>query len=146
MSIKVLGIDGGPFDQNSVEARGDRFLRAIVLLQLSGSYTTGGDPLDLTNAGGTALAPTTVPQAASRGVSDIDVIARATTNASNLATGGSYIILAPNANAPLKFADLANLKLKIFKDSAGSVAEYPAGAYSADALADIVMLEVVYVR
>lgn len=146
MPIKVVGIDGGPFDQNSVEARGDRFLRAVVLLQFSGVYPAGGDVLDLTNAGGSALLPTTVLPAASRGVADIDVQVRATSNTSNLATGGSYLVVAPNANTPLKFADLSLLKMKIFKDSAGSVAEYPAGAYGADVLADIVSLEVVYAR
>lgn len=146
MSIKVLGIDAGPFDQNSVEARGDRFLRTVVLLQLSGAYVANGDALDLTNGGGSALTPTTVPPGASRGVADIDVQVRATTNASLLAAGGGYAVVAPNANTPLKFADLSNLKLKLFKNTAGSVAEYPAGAYGADALADIVSLEVVYAR
>lgn len=146
MAIKVVGIDGNPFDQRSVEARGDRFLRAIVLLVLSGNYTTNGDPLDLTNAGGTALAPNTIPPACSGGVADMDIQVRATSNTSVLGAGGSYAIVAPNANTPLKFADLANLKLKVFKDSAGSVAEYPQGAYGADALADIITLEVVYIR
>ena len=147
MSIKVVGFDGNPFDQNSVEARGDRMIRAIVKLALSGNYPTNGDPLDLTNAAGVnPLFPTTLIQAAQRGVVDIDVIVRATTNASVLAAGGSYAIVAPNADAPLTFADLANLKLKIFKNTAGSVAEYPNGAYGADALADIVNLEVVYSR
>ena len=144
--IQVLGFDGGAFDQNSIEARGDRFLREYVKLVFSGNYPTGGDTLDLTNAGGTPAAPTTVPQAAQRGVVDIDLIERATTNASLTAVGGYYIVLAPNANLPLKFADLANLKIKVFKNTAGSVAEYPAGAYGADVLADVVLLEVVYSR
>jgi hypothetical protein len=146
MTIKVVGLDGNPFDQNSVEARGDRFLREFVLLQLSGNYTTNGDTLDLTNGGGTSAFPNVLPPAASRGLADIDLIVRATTNASLLAVGGGYAIIAPNANTPLKFSDLATLKLKVFKNTAGSVAEYPQGAYGADVLADIIMLELPFVR
>lgn len=147
MAIKLVGYDGTPFIPiNHESAAGDRFLREFLLVQFSGNYPTGGDTLDLTNAGGTPAAPTTVSPASQLGVVDVDVLARSTLAASLLGAGGDYVIVAPNADTPLKFADLTTLKLKVFKNTAGAIAEYPAGAYGADVLADIVILEVVYAR
>jgi hypothetical protein len=146
MSIKVLAYDGTPFDQRAMEARGDRFIRQFLQLVFSGNYATGGDTLDLTNAGGTPAAPTTVPQATEGYVVDIDILPRSSAAASLLGAGGFYQIVAPNTHAPLQPADLSTMKMKIFKNSAGSVAEYPNGAYGTDVPLDVVILEVVYSR
>jgi hypothetical protein len=143
MPIKVLGSDGNPFDQNSVEVVAGRKLRATVLLQLSGAYPTGGDALDLTNGGGTPAAPTTIPSAQVRGVEAIDIMPRSTLTTGQLAVGGTYLILAPNANTPLKPADLANLKLKVLNAGGG---ELGAGAYAAAQLTDVILAEIIYLR
>jgi hypothetical protein len=147
MSIKVVGYDNTPFDQRHEEARGDRFIRQVLLLVLSGNYVAGGDALDLSNAGGSPSAPNTISQATLGRVVDIDIQVRGTGTVPSLgAAGGEYVIVAPNQDTPLLPADLALLKLKIFKNTAGSVAEYPAGAYGTDVLADVITLEVVYSR
>ena len=145
MTATLASFDGGAFGQYAEESEGGRFIRQYLKVVFSGNYPTGGDAIDLTNAGGTPNFPNTVPSAAAYGVADIDVIVRGTA-ASLAGVGGGYAIIAPNSNAPLKFADLANLKVKAFKNTAGSVAEYPAGAYGADVLADVLILEVVYAR
>lgn len=142
MPIQVLGYDAGPFAQYHEEARGDRFIRQFLKLVFSGNYPPGGDALDLTNAGGTPAAPTTISPAAYLGVVDIDVLERGVTGGL-VAGGGFCAIIAPNANTPLKFADLANLKLKIF--TSGNT-ELGAGAYPASVLGDVVIIEVVYAR
>lgn len=147
MAIKVVGYDGGPFAQYHQDAGGaGRVIRQFLQLILSGNYATNGDTLDLTNAGGVPTAPTTVTPAAGTGVIDIDVLPRSTSPTSLIGAGGDYIVVAPNADAPLKFSDLANLKLKVFKNTAGSVQEYPAGAYGADVLADVIIIQVDYAR
>src|SRR5580704_6850953 len=111
MSIKVLGYDATPFDQRHEEARGDRFIRQVLLLQFSGNYATGGDALDLTNAGGSPSAPSTVSQATLGRVVDIDIQVRGTATVPSLAAaGGDYVIVAPNQDAPLQPADLSLLK------------------------------------
>jgi hypothetical protein len=150
MSIKVVGFDGGAFSQYHEDAGSSgRFIRQFLLLVFSGNYVTGGDLLDLTNAGGSPAAPNTVPPAAANGLASIDVNARGTLAATSLLfAGGTYVIVAPNLDTPLKLsnADLSTLRLKVFKNTAGSVAEYSAGAYGADVLGDVVVLECVYAR
>lgn len=146
MTIQLQSFDGGAFAQYSEDAASSgRFLRQYLKLLFSGNYAAGGDALDLTQAGGTVPFPNTVPPAASFGVVDIDLIERGT-SAGLLFKGGYYEVISPNGDAPMKFADLANLKLKVFTNNSGSVVEYSAGAYGADVLADIVILEVVYAR
>lgn len=141
MSITVLGFNGGAFDQNSAEGMPERFMRTYCKLLFSGSYPSGGDTLDLTNGGGTPSAPNVVPAAVSGGLVDIDVIVRSPAGGVGNAAG-SYVIVPPNSNAPLKFSDITNLKVKIF--SAGT-SEF-SGAYGASVLNDVVILELVWQR
>lgn len=143
MPITVLGFDGGAFAQYHAEGMPERFLRVYTKLVFSGNYPAGGDTLDLTNAGGTPTSPNTVPAAVAGGVVDLDVIARSSAAGGLAAGGGLYVVIAPNANAPLKFSDLATLKMKIF--TSGNT-ELGAGAYPASVTGDIVTVEVVYVR
>jgi hypothetical protein len=138
MAVTVLGFDGGPFDQRSILASGDRFIRTLVRLKLTGNYTTGGDTLDFTNGGGTPAAPTTVPpaqQASSLGpirtvVSDGPSIAGTV-----MANGGEYVVI-PGTNP-------TNWLLKIF---ATAGAQYANGAYGADALTDTPIVELWWAR
>ena len=142
MSIKVLGSDGNPFDQNSVEVVAGRKLRSVVLLKLSGNYASGGDALDLTNGGGAPANPTTLIPAQARGVEAIDLMVRGT-SAGIVAAGGGYVIVTPNGDAPMSFTDIQNLKLKVF---ATAGVELGAGAYSAGALADVIEAEIIWLR
>jgi hypothetical protein len=142
MSVQVFGFDGQPFNQFSTWAGGDRFVETIMKLVFSGSYVAGGDALDLSNAGGTPTAPSTFPPAVSRGGATFDIEAHGPTG-SRSANGGYYTIVAPNADAPLTFADLASMKIKIFS---GGGTELSPGAYPADVLADNVIIKVVYAR
>lgn len=139
--ITVSGYDGAPFAQNHEESWGGRFLRQYLKLTFSGNYTTGGDALDLTNAGGSAALPNTLSPASSIGVVSIDVVARGPA-AGVVAGGGGYSIVTPNSDAPLSFADLALLKMVIFN----LAAQYAQGAYGTDVTNDSVILEVVYAR
>ena len=146
MSIQVLGIDGGPFDQNSVEVISGRTLRSYVLLKLSGNYATGGDTLDLTNGGGTAAAPSVIPPAQSRGLVSIDIRPFCKTTASFSAADGQYYVIVPAAAAgitPVPYSALNALKLKLMLDIA---TEYSAGAYGADALGDELVAELTWAR
>ena len=142
MAIQVLGFNGGAFDQNSIWAGGDRFIEVILKLVFSGNYVTGGDALDLTNGGGTPAAPNTIPSAQSRGAATFDIEAHGPAG-SRSANGGYYTVVAPNNDAPLTFADLANMKLKIFS---GGGSELGAGAYPADVLSDTVIIKLVFAR
>jgi hypothetical protein len=144
MSIQVLGFDGNPFDQNSIEAAGGRFLKTLVRLALSGSYVTGGDTLDLTNAGGTVAAPNTVPNAQSRGLVQIDVRPISKLTTSFAAAGGQYEIISAAGVVPIPLANIATaLKLKLILIGGG---EYSAGAYGADALGDLIEVEIYWAR
>lgn len=146
MTITVLGMDGGPFDQNSESAAGDRFIRQYVLLKLSGNYVTGGDTLDLTNGGGTPAAPSIVPPAASRGLASIDIRPWCKSTTSFSAADGQYFVIVPAAAAgitPVPISALNALKLKLMVDI-GS--EYANGAYGADALGDEVIAELTWAR
>lgn len=143
MSIQVLGIDGGPFDQNSIEVVAGRILRTLCLLKLSGNYPAGGDLLDLTNGGGSAVAPTTVPTAQSRGIACIDVRPIAKTTAALSAIGGTYQPITPGGVIPIVASGFNALKLKLFLVTN---AEYTVGAYGADALGDLLIAEITWLR
>lgn len=143
MTIQVLGVDGAPFDQTSVEIVGGRFLRAICRLVLSGSYVTAGDTLDLTNAGGTPSAPTTVIPAQVRGLASVDFRPFGKLTSSFSAIGGQYEILTPGGVIPVPIASVNAMKLKLWQ---GGNSEYAAGAYGADVLADILIAEFVWMR
>lgn len=141
--LTVYGFDGAPFDQNSIEAFGPRFLRSYVRIVPSGNYATGGDTLDLTNAGGSPASPSVVPVAQARGLACIDIRPVSKLTTSFRAADGEYIVLAPLGVFPVPFANLNALKLKLMLDIA---TEYVAGAYGADALGDIIQAELVWAR
>jgi hypothetical protein len=143
MTVTVLGMDGNPFDQASIQAYGARFLAAYVKLVLSGNYATGGDLLDLTNGGGTPAAPTVIPQASSRGLAQLDLRPMSKLTSSFTAASGQYIVLYPSGIMPIPFSALNALRLKLMLDVA---VEYSAGAYGADALGDILIAELIWVR
>src|ERR1700674_1880764 len=143
MPITVLGVDGAPFDQNSIEIISGRTLRTYNLLKLSGSYPTGGDALDLTNGGGTPAAPSCVPSAQARGLISIDIRPFCKTTSSFSAADGQYFVITPGAVVPVPAAGLSKLLLKLMADVA---TEYSAGAYGTDVLADIVIAELTWLR
>jgi hypothetical protein len=142
MAITVLGFDGNPMDQNSIEGYGIRFLRTLHLLKLSGNYPTGGDLLDLTNGGGSLAAPVAIP-INTRGLASVDVRPFCKTASSFSAADGQYFIIAPGGVTPISLANCALLKLKLMLDIG---IEYTAGAYGADALADMLILECLWGR
>ena len=125
MAISVKGFDGNPFDQNSIEGLAGRFITTICKLVFTGSYTTGGDTLDLSGV---------QPPAQSRGIVDVKVIANGPASSVS-ANGGEY--------TPITNTALASWKLKIFA-TAGT--EYSAGAYSTDVTTDVVFLEIKWAR
>ena len=143
MSVQVLGIDSNPFDQNSIEVPQGRFLRTYVVFKLSGNYVSGGDALDLTNGGGTLAAPSVIPQAQVRGLASIDIRPIAKTTAALSAVGGAYACISPGGVVPIPNSALNALKLKLFLVTN---AEYSAGAYGSDALGDIVVAELTWMR
>lgn len=141
MSIKVLGYNSAPFDQGSVLLGGGRFLQTLHVLQFSGSYVTGGDTLDWTNGG----VQSAVPPAQSGGtVGEINnpvqvQMDESTTNGSTLLGAGGLYVLLDGTN-------LTNWKVKLFKNTGGSVQEYPAGAYGSDVLTDDVEIIATWAR
>lgn len=142
--LRVLGMDGNPFDQRSIEPNNGRFMRSLVRIVPSGNYVAGGDTLDLTNGGGTPSTPNVVPSLATAGLGDIILNPLATTNASLAATNGTYQVLLPaGAVIPLLQAFYATMKIKIY---VGAGTEYVAGAYGADVLADIIQAELYWAR
>jgi hypothetical protein len=143
MAITVLGADGGPFDQSSIMSVGDRFIRMLCRLVLSGNYVTGGDTLDFTNGGGSAAAPNAVPPAQVRGLVSVDVRPISKLTTSFAAAAGQYEIIAPGGIVPVPLSAVNALKLKLMLDIA---VEYAAGAYGADALGDFVQAEVYWLR
>lgn len=141
--VTCLGLDGNPFDQNSVEIISGRMLKTNVLLKLSGSYATGGDTLDLTNGGGTPASPTTVPSAQVRGIAAIDVRPIAKSTSALSAVGGSYSVISSGGVTPIPNSAVNALKLKLFLVTNS---EYTAGPYGTDALADMVCAEITWAR
>jgi hypothetical protein len=142
MTITVLGADGSPFDQNSIETS-QRFIRALVRLVFSGNYVTGGDVLDLTNGGGTPAAPSVVPPAQSRGLIEIDLRPASKLVTSFTAIDGQYIPVIPGG-LPITLTNIATaIKIRVMLDIG---VEYAAGAYGADVLGDIVIAELIWAR
>src|ERR1700676_4438347 len=124
MSVTILGADGNPFDQSSIMSFGDRFIRMLCRLVLSGNYVTGGDTLDFTNGGGTPAAPNAVPPAQVRGIVSIDIRPISKLTTSFAAAAGQYEIIAPGGVVPVPLTAVNALKLKLMLDIAG---EYAAG-------------------
>lgn len=128
MAIAINGVDGNPFTTRDVDASPNNFVFSTHLLTFSGNYATGGDTLNLTTIAG--LIPSAkLPIALA--ISDQGTAATPSLSAA----GGFYTVL--QAAVPA----LANYLLKVFKNTAGSIAEYGAGAYGADVLTDVVFLQ-----
>lgn len=138
LAVKVLGFDGAPFDQRSILAEGDRFIKAIVRLAIqAGSYAPGGLALDWSNGGGTPTVPSAIP-AAAQGVAQGPsraAVASMGPSGGVLANGGTYVLV-PGTNP-------TNWLLKIFA-TAGT--EYATGALGTDALTDTPEVEVHWAR
>ena len=138
-AVQVLGYDGNPFDQRSIQPGVGRFIRTLVMLKLTGNYTTNGDTLDFTNGGGTAAAPNTVPPDADAspaiGPSRVDISDGPVVAGGILANGGSYVVI--------RGTNPTNWKLKIFATAGG---QYANGAYGVDALTDTPILSLDWAR
>lgn len=142
-TVTLYGVDGNPFDQNSIEAVGARFLRTYVRMALSGNYPTGGDLFDLTNGGGTPAAPTVVPQAQNGGLVSIDFRPFSKLTTSFAAVGGQYEIINAGGIVPIPFSAINALRLQLWL---ASNAQYANGAYGADALGDVITAELIWKR
>lgn len=136
-TVKVMGYDGNPFDQNSIQVV-PRFIKTVCkLLFQAGDYVTGGLTLDWTNGGGSPSYPNAFPPAAAgvaAGPSRVSMNVNSPVGGVvNL--GGGYVLV-PGTNP-------TNWKIMIYK-TAGS--EYGATALLADVLTDNVILEAEWVR
>jgi hypothetical protein len=142
--LKVYGYDGLPFDpERHCSAMGDRFIRAMLKIVPSGNYATHGDTLDLTNGGGTAALPSCIPPAVSS-LAQLFIDGRGPQG--GFTQAGGFTALSPVADTPLTFADVAALKLTFWKNVAGAVTEYAAGAYGNDVLNDAFVAEAIWAR
>lgn len=130
MSVKVVGFNGNAFDQNSIDGSGNRFLKTLCQLILSGSYATGGDTLDFTNAGVNSA----VPPAQSQNAPKVKIYSIGPSGSIG-ANGGNFQFIPGTL--------ITNGKLKIFA-TAGT--EYSAGAYSTDATTDVILAEIWWPR
>jgi hypothetical protein len=129
MAIAINGVDGNPFTTRDIDASGNNFVWSTYLLTFSGNYATGGDTLNFTTIAG--LIPTSkLP------ISICEQTQGTAATPSLSAAGGFYQVI---QNAVPTFA---NYLLKVFKNTAGAIAEYGAGAYGADVLTDVVLLQV----
>lgn len=137
MAIQLVGLDGNPWTSKDMDATGDNYITQRVKVLFSGNYTTGGDTLNLTPI----VPPMAGPRPDTGTVLPLEVIEAAKgspTVPSLSAAGGFYA--AVEAAAPT----LANYLLKVFKNSAGSVAEYNQGAYGTDVTTDGLILELTW--
>lgn len=137
--IVLAGMDGNPWTTRDLDASGNNFVTTRAKVIFSGNYTTGGDTLDLTNGNGAngtnvaGLVPSaSLPLAVTESYQGTAAVP------SLSAAGGFYEII--QAAAPA----LNNYKLKVFKNSAGSIAEYNNGAYGTDVTTDVVELEITW--
>jgi hypothetical protein len=144
MTIKLAGFDNTPFTpQRHASAAGDRFIQTYLLAVLSGSYVTGGDLLDLSNNNGASPSyPNTIPFAVGTGLVGIDIMQRGPTGGFT-GLGGLALIVPPNADTPMTFADVLLLKLKLLV-VVGT--EYTAGAYGAGVTGDEITLRCTWAR
>jgi hypothetical protein len=128
MAISINGVDGNIFTTRDVDASPNNFVFSTHLLTFSGNYTTGGDTLNLTTIAG--LIPSgSLPIALT--ISDQGRAA-----VPSLSAAGGFYTVIQNA-----VPTLANYLLKIFKNTAGSIAEYSNGAYGTDVTTDVVFLQ-----
>lgn len=129
MAIAVQGVDGNTFTTRDVDASANNFVYSSHRLVFSGSYSTGGDTLNLSNVA--TLIPTALLPIS------ITLTDQGTAATPSLSAAGGFYEVIQNA-----VPTLANFLLKIFKNTAGSIAEYSAGAYTADVLTDVVVLNI----
>jgi len=127
MSISILGVDGNPWTTRDMDASSNNVITTYHKLGFSGNYVSGGDTLDFTSIAGL------VPSGALPVSIFVDGLGGGTTLSG---AGGFY--------GPVAGAALNNAKLKIFKNTAGSTAEYSAGAYGADVTGDSVTMQVTW--
>jgi hypothetical protein len=134
MAISLVGLDGAPFSTKDMDATGDNFITQRVKVVFSGNYTMGGDTLNLTSI----VPPGAGPRADTGTVLPLEVIevAKGSPTVPSLSAAGGFYA-AVEAAVPT----LANYLLKVFKNSAGNVAEYNNGAYGTDVLTDGLILE-----
>lgn len=131
MSVSINGVDGNPWTTKDMDATADNFVTTRHKLTFTGNYSTGGDTLDLSTVA--SLVPTNgVPLA-------VTVTEQGGAAVPSLSAAGGFYAVVQNAAPTLK-----NYLLKIFKNTAGSVAEYGAGAYATDVTTDQVFLEVTW--
>jgi hypothetical protein len=131
VATTLLGLDGNPWTPRDMDSTGNNFVTVRCKVSLSGNYTTNGDSLDFsaiasyvpTNAVPLQITPTEQGLAATP----------------SLSAAGGFAAIIQNPVPTLK-----NYLLKLFKNSAGNTAEYPNGAYSADALTDNLQLEITW--
>lgn len=129
MAIAINGVDGNPFTTRDIDASGNNFVWTTFLLGFSGNYTTGGDTLNLSTVAGiipSAKLPISIAEQP-----------QGTAATPSLSAAGGFYEVIQNA-APT----LANYLLKVFKNTAGAIAEYANGAYGNDVLTDVVLLQV----
>ncbi len=120
MAIAINGLDGNPFTTRDIDATPNNFVYSFHKLAFSGSYTAGGDTLDLSTISG--LIP-------SSGLPLFAFVEGNGTGTQQSAAGGYYVVV-PGTT-------LATYRVKIF--SAGGV-ELVAGAYPAAVTGDAVFL------
>lgn len=126
--LTLEGLDGNPFTTRDDDGTGANYVYTKMLVVPSGNYPTGGDTLDFTNVAGIIPSGTVplLPKASPIGTAAVPSLS---------AAGGLYQVIQNAAPA------LNNYLLKIFKNTAGSIAEYSAGAYGTDVLGDVIVLE-----
>jgi hypothetical protein len=125
----------------NVNAANNNFMEIKVPLTFSGNYPTGGDTLDLTPI--TKDLPT-------QEVIGAFAFSNSSVNTALGQAGGFYVCQGQpgpvggvnNVNAVATTA-FNVWKLKVFKNTAGSIAEYANGAYGADVTSDYVILRLV---
>ncbi len=114
-----------------MDSSGNNFVTTRCKVQPSGNYPTGGDPIDL-SAIASYVPTNAVPV-------QITATEQGTAATPSLSAAGGFVAVIQNAAPTLK-----NFLLKIFKNTAGSVAEYGAGAYASDVLTDNLQLEITW--
>ena len=126
MPIKVLGMDGNPVTTRDIDASPNNFVFTCNSLVFSGSYTTGGDTLDLSALAGI------VPSASLPLSAFIEGNGPA---ASLSGAGGNYAFVTP-AGVTLK-----TFLVKIFTHGG---TEYSSGAYSTDVTTDVIAMQIIW--
>lgn len=129
MPIAVNGVDGNTFTTRDVDGSASNYAYSTHRLVFSGSYSTNGDTLDLSTVA--SLVPTSLLPIS------ITITDQGTAATPSLSAAGGFYAIIQNAVPTLK-----NFLLKVFKNTAGSVAEYSAGAYTSDVLTDVVLLNI----